>query len=155
MSRLPIGAIATIVGLIGAQIIAGLIWGAKVENRVTAIERNQTEQNTRIDHIDDRGSRQIPLFETRVAYVEQLASKTANNLVALEVRIDRQDTPLSKNVNSMQIILTDIVQRQVAINASNVGRFEQMNKDIKRIEDRADKIVQALDALYAKVTEQH
>ena len=47
-----------------------IIWGVRQEGRINVLEIHHEELDKRLERIDDRGSRQLPILSDRISYLE-------------------------------------------------------------------------------------
>lgn len=121
--------ILSLVGGAAIQVAAALVWGGRIEVRLESVEQSQRDQDRNISRIDDRGSRQIPQLEQRLAHIESM-------VLTQNAKID-SFVQQSQNLTPLQQAVLDGVKQSIA-----------------RIEDQQRRMIEALDTLYSKVTDQ-
>ena len=90
-------------------------------------------------------------LEGRVSTLEALGQDIYKRIEANQTetriligKIDRQEEPLSKRVDTIQTLLTTVAQTQ----STGLGRGDLIQRDLKQLEERMDRVVQALDNTY-------
>lgn len=97
----------------------------------------------------------VAKVDTKISYLEQRILATDVRITNLnqEVRlfserVDRMETPLSKRVDAIENYVHALNDRQTAISATQTSRWDENVKNVDRMEERLNRIVQALDSTY-------
>src|SRR5215475_3025704 len=118
-----IAILASVFAGLGVQIISLAIWWSRLEVRIEAIEKSCAANERDLARLDERGSRQLPLYDQRLKLLES----QSQNYTAIINELQRYNT-------TMPI------------------QLESLKSNYNRLEDQQRRIIEALDNLYSQVT---
>ena len=97
----------------------------------------------------------VARVDTKISYLEQRILATDVRLTNLfqemrtfAERVDRMETPLARRVDAIEAYVRALNDRQTELSATQVSRWDQNTQNHARIEERMNRIVQALDSTY-------
>jgi uncharacterized coiled-coil protein SlyX len=148
-------AAATVAGAVGGAV--GMQLGlARVEVRVAGLEANHTDMHRQIAELDQRGSRTLPVVESRLTSLEM---RVGINVPAIE-KMGLQITSFEQRLKLMEDtivgrtkVIEDLVVQSRTLTPLQQAITDSIRGDIRRLDERQDRLTQALDATYNLLNE--
>lgn len=149
--------IAIIVSLLSGSVggaIGVVVWSARLDLRVASLENDHIEMHKLIADLDAKGSRNIPVFEARISALEtkdRSFTMTADQSARMVAILEQRTKSLEDTVNSRTKLIEDIIAQSRVLTPLQQQVIDSIKADIKRSDERQDRIVSAIDNIYSQL----
>lgn len=153
-----------VIGTVMSGLIAGSVGGiigiqlgvARLEIRVAALEVNDTTLHKEVTELDQRGSRTLPVIDARLTALE---AKIAANMPALDRMMvqgsafEQRIKLLEDTVNTRTKTIEELIAQSRTLTPLQQSIADNIRGDIRRLDDRQDRLTAALDSTYNLLNE--
>jgi hypothetical protein len=142
--RVPWAAVSLIFAAM-VQIIALVVWAKNEHDQRVLLE--QRFENY-VAAIDKQRTSLIEIVNQKNRDQDAIVGNNAAEVRALSQKLDRSELPIARRVDDIETLLRSLNDKQNIVNTQVDARVQNAVDHANRIDDRLDRVVQALDQTY-------
>jgi hypothetical protein len=127
------------------QIIALVVWAKNEHDQRVLLEQRF---ETYVAAIDKQRTSLIEIVNQKNRDQDEIVNRNAAEVRALSQKLDRSELPIARRVDDIETLLRSLNDKQNIVNTQVDARVQNAVDHANRIDDRLDRVVQALDQTY-------
>jgi methyl-accepting chemotaxis protein len=142
--RVPWAALAFAFAVL-LQVIGLVLWGKNEHDQRILLEQRF---ETYVAAVDKQRTSLIEIVNQKNRDQDAIVVRNSDEVRSLSQRLDRSELPIARRVDDIETLLRALNDKQNVINTQVDARVQNAVDHANRIDDRVDRVVQALDQTY-------